>query len=135
MMYKYSRVTLAIICFLFICGCVERLITITTQPPGARVWLNDQEVGASPVTVPFTWYGQYDVAVRKEGFRPIQTMRAPDVPVYQWPVLDFFAECVLPFEFVDGHHWHFDLSQEEQADPNALVERASNLRRQAATQN
>jgi len=134
-MNKYTRVTLAAICFLCICGCVERLITITTQPPGARVWLNDQEIGASPVTVPFTWYGQYDVAVRKEGFQTIKTMREPNVPVYQWPVLDFFTECILPFEFVDSHHWHFDLSQEEQADPNALAERASNLRRQAAGQN
>jgi len=134
-MNKYSKVTLTAICFLFICGCVERLITITTQPPGARVWLNDQEIGDSPVTVPFTWYGQYDVAVRREGFQTVKTMRQPNVPVYQWPVLDFFTECILPFEFADSHHWHFDLAQEQPADPNTLIDRAGDLRGQSEAEN
>ena len=126
---------MVVFCFLFISGCVERLITVTTKPAGARVWLNDQEVGPSPVTVPFTWYGQYDVVVRKEGFETLKTVRNPDEPIYQWPVLDFFAECVLPFEFVDSHHWHFDLSEQEQTDPNALAERAGELRGEAAIEN
>ncbi|HQI29243.1 MAG TPA: PEGA domain-containing protein, partial [Sedimentisphaerales bacterium] len=40
-------------------GCVERRLTIYTEPPGAIVTLNDQEIGVSPVTVPFNWYGDY----------------------------------------------------------------------------
>ena len=47
-------------------GCVERLITVTSQPSGSLVYLNDEEVGRTPVTVPFTFYGVYDVRVEHE---------------------------------------------------------------------
>ncbi len=49
-------------------GCVERKLTINTAPPGAMVVLNDEEIGTSPVTVSFEWYGDYNVRVSKEGF-------------------------------------------------------------------
>ncbi len=48
-------------------GCVERTITITSDPPYALVWLNDEEIGRTPVTVPFTFYGKYDVRLIHEG--------------------------------------------------------------------
>ena len=48
-------------------GCVERLITVRSQPSGALVYLNDEEVGRTPVTVPFTFYGYYDVRLEHEG--------------------------------------------------------------------
>jgi hypothetical protein len=37
-------------------GCVERWLTINTEPQGALVTLNDEEIGVSPVTVSFEWY-------------------------------------------------------------------------------
>lgn len=48
-------------------GCVERLITVRSQPPGALVHLNDEEIGRTPVTVPFKFYGTYDVRLEHEG--------------------------------------------------------------------
>ena len=54
--------------FAFLCtGCIERLITVRSQPPGALVYLNDEEVGRTPVTVPFKFYGVYDVRLEHEG--------------------------------------------------------------------
>ena len=47
-------------------GCVQRMIKITSDPPGALVRLNDEEVGRTPVTVPFTFYGVYDVRLHRE---------------------------------------------------------------------
>src|SRR5262249_26230601 len=32
-------------------GCIERTVTIRTEPDNALVYLNDEEVGRSPVTV------------------------------------------------------------------------------------
>ena len=112
-------------------GCVERLITVTTRPTGAVVWLNDQEVGTTPVTVPFSWYGSYDLVIRKDGLKTIKTSRKPPVPVYQWPVLDFFAECVLPLKFVDYHRWHYDLKPHGEVDSELLVQRARELREES----
>lgn len=47
-------------------GCVERTITITSEPSGALVHLNDEEVGRTPLTVPFTFYGVYDVRLEMD---------------------------------------------------------------------
>ncbi|MEX0776779.1 MAG: PEGA domain-containing protein [Phycisphaeraceae bacterium] len=47
-------------------GCVERTISITSEPSGALVHLNDEEVGRTPLIVPFTFYGVYDVRVEHE---------------------------------------------------------------------
>jgi hypothetical protein len=47
-------------------GCVERTISITSEPEGALVYLNDEEVGRTPVSVPFTFYGVYDVRLEHE---------------------------------------------------------------------
>ena len=33
---------------LILTGCVERLITVKTNPPGAVVWLNGEETGITP---------------------------------------------------------------------------------------
>jgi len=52
---------------LLITGCVERLITVKSTPAGALVYLNDEEVGRTPVTVPFKFYGVYDVRLEHDG--------------------------------------------------------------------
>ena len=42
-------------------GCVERRVWIDSNPPGALVWLNDAQVGRTPVDVSITHHGVYDV--------------------------------------------------------------------------
>jgi len=112
-------------------GCVERLITITSKPAGAIVWLNDEEVGATPVTVPFTWYGQYSVVLRQEGYQPIITARKVDAPIYQWPGIDLFAECLLPVNLVDKHQWDFIMQPMAPVNVEELTGRAEEFRREA----
>ena len=48
-------------------GCVEREWTLETDPPGAIVYVSDVEVGRTPVTLDFTWYGDYEVVFRLDG--------------------------------------------------------------------
>jgi hypothetical protein len=54
-------------CASLLAGCLERTITITSDPTGALVHLNDAEVGRTPVTVPFTFYGNYTVRLEHPG--------------------------------------------------------------------
>jgi len=109
-------------------GCVERMITVKTTPPGAIVWLNGEEIGAAPVTRTFTWYGEYEVIIRQEGFETLKTSRKIDAPVYQWPVIDLFTECLLPFHFVDRQEWEFELAPQTPTDTAELIQRAKDLR-------
>lgn len=60
-------VTLLLAIAALLTGCVERLITVHSTPAGALVYLNDEEVGRTPVSVPFKYYGTYDVRIEHEG--------------------------------------------------------------------
>ncbi len=65
---RHLLAILSVIAIPLLCtGCIERLITVSSQPPGALVYLNDEEVGRTPVTVPFRFYGVYDVRLEHEG--------------------------------------------------------------------
>lgn len=113
-------------------GCVERTVTINTEPEGATVFLNDQEVGQTPVRVPFTWYGDYDIIVRKKGHQTLQTHQRIDAPWYQWPVIDLFAECFMPFTIHDDRVLDtYVLAPKQVIDKPTLLESASQMKEQA----
>ena len=70
-----ARLAIAVFaCGLAICstGCLKRTISVTTEPPGALVWINDVEVGRTPLETDFTFYGIYDVRLRREGWNQQQ---------------------------------------------------------------
>lgn len=120
-------ITMVLFSVFCLTGCVERLITVTTEPPGAMVWLNGEEVGATPVTTPFTWYGDYDVVIRKDGYETVKTAKQTPEPFYQWPGLDLIAECLLPFTITDHHQWEFELTTHTHVESQDLIDRAKSL--------
>jgi hypothetical protein len=128
-----ARLTAAAITLLALAGCVDRKIRITSEPPGATVWLNDVEIGRTPAEADFMFYGRYDVRLEKDGYEPLWTDREARAPVWQYPVVDLVAE-VLPMRIDDTVEWHFTLEPalETTTDPDALrrelVERARTQR-------
>jgi hypothetical protein len=112
-------------------GCVERTMTIKSDPPGALVYLNDQEVGRTPLKRDFTWYGDYDVQIRKEGYETLKMHQPVIAPWYEWVPFDLFAE-MLPMRATDNHDLFFKLNPEpsEAAAPGPLLERAEDLKGQ-----
>jgi PEGA domain-containing protein len=121
-------VVLTVLMLFCLHGCVERLITVQSEPPGAIVWLNGEEVGATPVTTSFTWYGDYDVVIRKDGYETLKTVQVIPAPFYQWPGIDFVSECLLPFTFTDHHQWEFELKTHPPVESQELIDRAKSLR-------
>jgi hypothetical protein len=114
------------ICFL-LTGCVERKLTIDTEPQGALVVLNDEEIGISPVTVSFEWYGDYWVRISKEGFETLDTHRNLKGPWYDYFPFDFFA-MLNPKRTVDSYEWKFELAQKVESTPEELIEAAQQLK-------
>src|SRR5436189_2326362 len=75
-------------------GCVERRMLIVSDPPGATVFVNGENVGPSPASVPLTYYGTYDVTLVRDGFET-QTRKARlHRPWFEFFPFDFFAENV-----------------------------------------
>ena len=117
--------------FCFVSGCVRRTVSINTDPQGARVILNDEAIGTSPVAVDFTWYGDYDVIIRKEGYQTLHTNHKIDAPWYQIPPIDLLAEALVPWTIHDQHEISFTLEPAQKIDRDELIERAKTIRDQA----
>jgi hypothetical protein len=111
-------------------GCVERRLTINTEPMGAIVVLNDEEIGISPVTVSFEWYGDYNVRISKEGFETLKTHRMLKGPWYDRFPFDFFAQIVSPKRIVDSYQWSFTLAPQTQPNREELIRDAQKLKGQ-----
>lgn len=118
-------------------GCVERKITIGSNPSGALVYVNDVEMGRTPVTFPFTWYGDYDIRLRYEtnSGTPespvvqqyyLHTNKRASAPVYQWMGIDLFAE-ILPIEFKDEKVWAFNVLEVKPVSDTDLIAHAKEL--------
>jgi len=126
---KRTALLLLVSVCLFAIGCVQRTISITSEPPGALVYLNDQEVGRTPVTVPFTFYGVYDVRLEADGYQPLWTQQRAVAPWWETPGIDLFAEAVP-----DGKvelKWPFQMQPQppaEQVDADVLLDHARQMR-------
>jgi hypothetical protein len=116
-------------------GCVERTARIETDPPGALVTVNDEEVGVSPVRFSFQWYGDYDIIIRKQGYETLKTSYRIDAPWYQWPPFDIVAEAMVPAKIHDAHQLPtFVLKPAEPRLAAEVVEEAEGLRQRALFQ-
>jgi hypothetical protein len=110
-------------------GCVQRTITVTSQPTGALVYLNDEEVGRTPVSVPFTHYGTYDVRLEADGYEPLWTEAQAKAPWWEYPGPDLVAEAVPGGESEIA--WHFQMQPRtpaEEVDVDKLRSHATQMR-------
>jgi hypothetical protein len=107
-------------------GCVERTISITSEPEGALVYLNDEEVGRTPLTVPFTFYGLYDVRLEKDGYKALWTTQNTSQPLWDYMGPDLVAEAIPGVK--SELKWHFALEPKGEEDPTALTGRARQMR-------
>jgi len=115
----------------FLAGCVERKLTIVTEPQEAVVWLNDEEIGITPVTVNFNWYGDYTIRIEKPGYDILNTHQLLKRPAHDVFPLDFFAEVLWPGTIEDSYTWTFQLQPYQQASADELIEQANQMRDQA----
>ena len=107
-------------------GCVQRTITITSEPAGALVWLNDREVGRTPLDVDFVYYGTYDVRLARQGYEPVMTSGVAKAPWWETIGLDLLAE-LAPLDLKSRVQWHYELEPLDD-DLEALEQRAEDLR-------
>ncbi len=122
----------ALAAVLLLGGCVERTIKVRTDPPGALVIVNDEEVGVSPVKFSFLWYGDYDIILRKQGYETLKTHYRVKPPWFQLPPFDLVAETMIIGTLHDDHELPmYKLEAAEPSSLEAVLERAQELRARA----
>ena len=114
-MLKNVRASVKVLLFVLALatGCVERRLWVRTDPTGADVRINGREVGRSPVEWRFDHYGTVLVEAELPGHLPIQKKVKLKSPWYQKPVVDFFADVLLPATIKDNHEVELQLEQEK----------------------
>lgn len=112
-------------------GCVTRRMTIASNPPGAMVLLDGKEIGYSPASSDFIWYGTRQVTLIKDGYETKTEQVTVAAPWYQWPVIEFFADNLSPKRITDRRVYNFDLQPKQMIPDEELRSRAKQLRSEA----
>jgi hypothetical protein len=109
-------------------GCVERSVTIRSEPAGATVTLDGQYVGRTPVTIPFTYYGNHSICLSLEGYLTISGTLEINSPWYQKPGVDFVSENLYPWTVFDSHTKTFTLVEATRVDPAEAEKKAAEMK-------
>jgi PEGA domain len=125
---QWSVASLALVAMLGLSGCVERRYTIRTDPPGAKVIANGEDIGTTPVSKSFTFYGDRTFRIIKEGYETKDIVEKFKAPWYDNYLTEFFTENLNPYTFRDEVEFNYKLEPARAADSNDVLSRAEAVR-------
>ncbi len=103
-------------------------MTVRSNPPGAVVFVDDQEIGTTPVSSDFTYYGTRKIQLIKDGYETLTVKQTFSPPWYEIPPLDFISENLWPFELRNENLVNFQMQPQQILPTDQLLERAEGLR-------
>jgi hypothetical protein len=109
-------------------GCVQRRMTVRSNPPGAMVYIDDYPIGITPVSTDFTYYGTRKVRLVKDGYETLTVYQPVKTPWYDYFGIDFFTENLWPGEIRDERAYEYQMVPTVQVPPEQLISRAEQLR-------
>jgi hypothetical protein len=109
-------------------GCVQRRMTIRSNPPGALVYVDDYQIGTTPVSTDFVYYGTRKIRLVKDGFETLTVRQPVPLPWYQIFPLDFVTENVVPWEIRDERVIDLAMVPAQPVVPESVVARAETVR-------
>jgi hypothetical protein len=125
---RVTSLATALCVLIAIGGCVQRRLTIRSNPPGARVYVGDEEIGTTPVSTDFVYYGTRKIRLVKDGYETMVVNQPIPAPWYQIPPLDFVSENIVPGEIRDERVVNFQLVPLQPVMTDQLLARAEQLR-------
>jgi PEGA domain len=114
-----------------LCGCVERRYTIRTDPPGATVVVNGEEIGPSPASKSFVYYGDRKITLIKDGYQTQTLIQPIKAPWWDNYITEFFTENVVPVSLRDEREFGYKLEPFRMTPQGELRDRAESLRSEA----
>jgi hypothetical protein len=114
-------------------GCVQRRFTIRSNPPGALVYIDDYEIGTTPVSTDFVYYGTRKIRLVKDGYETLTILQPVPAPWYQFPGIDFVTDNLVPGEIRDERILDYQMQPQVIVPYEQLIGRADELRRASHT--
>lgn len=118
----------ALALFLPATGCVQRRLTILSNPPGAMVYIGRQEIGVTPVSTDYVYYGNRQITLEKPGYETLTVSQPIRPPWYQIPPLDVISDNFALHEVRDERVLTYDLIPQVVVPKQDLLRRANGLR-------
>lgn len=130
-MLDYRRLSLlaAVVCCAAAAGCVQRRLTIRSNPPGAMVVIDQFNIGITPCSTDYIYYGKRHIQLIRDGYETINDDRWILPPWYEIPPIDFVTENFIPYELRDERIFDYQLAPQKITSTEQLLGRAENLRR------
>ena len=91
---------------LVLTGCVDRVMTIRSEPPGAEVFLDGEPIGRIPMDgggldIPYVWYGTREIVLTQRGYLSHSRKIELNAPWWQVFPFDFITDVLLPVRLRD----------------------------------
>lgn len=116
---------------LLLTGCVHRRVTINSSPQGALVRVDGEDIGFTPASVDFTWYGTREVQLLKDGYETETRLVDISATWYQKFPFDFISDNFLGRHTTDHRRYDVQLRPKQQANSGNVIERGNALRSEA----
>lgn len=94
-------------------GCVDRIVSIRSNPPGAEVYLDGELRGTTPHDEHYSYYGTRDLTLVKSGYRSHRRKIGLNSPWWQIFPFDLVTDVLLPFTITD----HVEVAVELEKEP------------------
>jgi len=107
-------------------------MTIRTDPPGALVYVGDHEIGTTPVSTDYVYYGPRTIRLEKDGYETLTVKQQIPPPWYQIFPIDFVVENIIPFEVRDERTLNYPLRPQMIVPNEQLLDRAQQLRQSSS---
>ena len=128
---RYSTaLLLLVLCILAVAGCVRRRLFINSNPVGAVVYVDNEQIGTTPCAVDFTYYGTREIRLVKPGFETLKVNQPIPTPWYEYTPIDFISENLLPYEVRDNRSVSFNMMPEIIIPSQELIDRGNQLRQE-----
>lgn len=112
-------------------GCVHRRMTVISDPPDALVRVDGQDIGYTPASVDFTYYGTREVQLLKDGYETQTQLVSIPAPWYQVFPLDFFSDNFLGRHITDQREFFFKMQPKRADQTSDVIQRGRALRSEA----
>lgn len=73
------------------------------------VLVDGREIGYSPASVDFTYYGTREITLIKDGYETLTTLQSYEKPWYQYPGVEFFSDNFLPATVTNRHDLTYNM--------------------------
>lgn len=107
---------------------VRRRLNVNSNPQGALVYVDNQQIGTTPCSVDFTYYGTREIRLIKPGFETLTVNQPIPAPWYQYTPIDFVSENLVTMKIRDNRTVNYNLAPQLIVPTQELIDRANQLR-------